>query len=165
MCHMSHVRCHLSHVRCQVPGVTCHVSVFFVFFWGKSGGASRWRVCYQRGLPRLVWIHKTPYMDVYGSAANWGSGQIFNTSIQISLIIYLFLLSGFQKSVASIRLKKYTRAIRFWKLKMKNKENYKTNLNWNFKNIWSFDLKWKILALHNLQRIIYLSYFQAFKNV
>ena len=22
---------------------------------GQSGGASRWRVCYQRGLPRLVW--------------------------------------------------------------------------------------------------------------
>ena len=23
---------------------------------GQSGGASRWRVCYQRGLPRLVHI-------------------------------------------------------------------------------------------------------------
>ena len=23
---------------------------------GQSGGASRWRVCYQRGLPRLVYI-------------------------------------------------------------------------------------------------------------
>ena len=26
---------------------------FFSFLW--SGGATRWRVCYQRGLPRLVW--------------------------------------------------------------------------------------------------------------
>ena len=24
---------------------------------GQSGGASRWRVCYQRGLPRLVYSH------------------------------------------------------------------------------------------------------------
>ena len=23
---------------------------------GQSGGASRWRVCYQRGLPRLVFM-------------------------------------------------------------------------------------------------------------
>ena len=32
-------------------------SFFFFFFLkkiGQSGGASRWRVCYQRGLPRLV---------------------------------------------------------------------------------------------------------------
>ena len=27
---------------------------YFIFFCGKSGGASRSRVCYQRGLPRLV---------------------------------------------------------------------------------------------------------------
>ena len=27
---------------------------FFFFFFGQSGGASRWRVCYQQGLPRLV---------------------------------------------------------------------------------------------------------------
>ena len=24
---------------------------------GQSGEASRWRVCYQRGLPRLVYLH------------------------------------------------------------------------------------------------------------
>ena len=35
MCHMSHVTCH----RLKK--------------W-QSGGASRWRVCYERGLPRLV---------------------------------------------------------------------------------------------------------------
>ena len=59
MCHVSHVTCHVSHVTCYLS----HVNVFFVclFFFlqqkfGKSGGASRGRVCYQRGLPRLVTI-------------------------------------------------------------------------------------------------------------
>ena len=50
--HLSHVTCHLSHV-------TCHVSkVIFFFFFGQRGEASRWRVCYQRRLPRLtVWLY------------------------------------------------------------------------------------------------------------
>ena len=43
MCHMSHVTCHLS-----------HVNFIFILFFGQIVGASRWRVCYQRGLPRLV---------------------------------------------------------------------------------------------------------------
>ena len=28
--------------------------IFYFLFFGQSGGASRWRVCYQRGLTRLV---------------------------------------------------------------------------------------------------------------
>ena len=32
--------------------VTCHI----FFFLGQSGEAYWWRVCYQRGLPRLVYI-------------------------------------------------------------------------------------------------------------
>ena len=41
------------------PRVTCHVSCvkshfFFLFFFRECCGASRWRVCYQPGLPRLV---------------------------------------------------------------------------------------------------------------
>ena len=36
-----------------MSGVRCHMSHFFLFFW-QCGGASRWRVCDQRGLPRLV---------------------------------------------------------------------------------------------------------------
>ena len=50
--------CHVSHVRCQVSGGRCHLSggVYFLvlFLILQSGGASRWRVCYQCGLPRLV---------------------------------------------------------------------------------------------------------------
>ena len=62
-CHGSRVTCHVSRVMCHVSRVTCHMSkkkLYFNFFFlehkkiGQSGGASRWRVFYQRGLPRLV---------------------------------------------------------------------------------------------------------------
>ena len=43
------LKCHVSHVTCHMSRVTCHMSQFF-------GEAYRWKVCYQRGLPRLV-IH------------------------------------------------------------------------------------------------------------
>ena len=52
-CHLSCVTGILSHVTCHVSPVTCN----FFLPWkklGQSGGASRLRVCYQRGLPRLV---------------------------------------------------------------------------------------------------------------
>ena len=52
-CHVSSVRCQVSGYRCYVSGVISQVSVFLSFF-GQSGGASPWRVCYQRGLPHLV---------------------------------------------------------------------------------------------------------------
>ena len=42
----------MSHVRC-VSRVTGQVSHVTFFFW-QSGEAYRWRVCYQRGLHRLV---------------------------------------------------------------------------------------------------------------
>ena len=41
----------VSHVGCHVSSFKYPFSVFFV---GQSGGASQWRVCYQRGLPCLV---------------------------------------------------------------------------------------------------------------
>ena len=50
---MSCVRCHVSHVICHMSGVTCHMSHLFLFFFGQSGEAYWWRVCYQRGLPYL----------------------------------------------------------------------------------------------------------------
>ena len=51
MCHMSHVTCHMSRVTCHVSCVTCHMSHFF-----SSLEVYWWRVCYQRGLPRLVFL-------------------------------------------------------------------------------------------------------------
>ena len=49
MCHVSRVTCHVSRVMCQKINKLPSEKI------GQSGGASRWRVCYQRGLPRLVW--------------------------------------------------------------------------------------------------------------
>ena len=65
--YVSCVMCHVSCVTCHVSRVTCHMSKYiffslhFFFFLSlkqikQSGGASRWRVCYQRGLPRLVFF-------------------------------------------------------------------------------------------------------------
>ena len=39
---------------CHMTCVTCHMSCFLLLFFLQSGEAYRWRVCYQRGLPRLV---------------------------------------------------------------------------------------------------------------
>ena len=59
--------CHVSRVACHMPPVTCKKKNLHFFYntkkinnnnptqkIGQSGGANRWRVCYQRGLPRLV---------------------------------------------------------------------------------------------------------------
>ena len=48
---MSSVMCHMSHVTCHMSYVTCHIFYFVLF--RQSGEA--YRVCYQRGLPRLVY--------------------------------------------------------------------------------------------------------------
>ena len=52
--HVSHVTCDVSQVRYHVSGVTCHIFFLFFYFFLQIGWASLWRVCYQRGLPRLV---------------------------------------------------------------------------------------------------------------
>ena len=57
MCHMSGVMCQVSGVTCHVSHVRCHTS----FFGGIFFGASQLRVCYQRGLPRLV--SQPPYQQ------------------------------------------------------------------------------------------------------
>ena len=54
---MSPVTCPGSHVTCHMSRVACplfHLIFSIKFFSSHSGGASRRRVCYQRGLPRLV---------------------------------------------------------------------------------------------------------------
>ena len=48
MCHVSRVTCHVSQKK-RVKKIKNKK-----YNYGKSGGASRSRVCYQRGLPRLV---------------------------------------------------------------------------------------------------------------
>ena len=43
---------HMSHVTCHMSRVICHMNFFGGV--GQSGGANWWRLCYERGLPRLV---------------------------------------------------------------------------------------------------------------
>ena len=54
-CQVSHVTCHVSHVTCHILRVICPIFCIFLFF-GQSSRASWLRVCYQRGLPRLVFL-------------------------------------------------------------------------------------------------------------
>ena len=53
-CHVSGVTCHVSHVTCHMSCVMCQI--FILFFFLQSGEASQGRVCYQRGLPRPVFM-------------------------------------------------------------------------------------------------------------
>ena len=83
-CHVSRVTCHVSHVTCHMSHVTCHFLFYIIFFlifffiyffiyflilffFGQSGEAYRWRVSYQRGLPRLVYCHVNQCYIVYQS--------------------------------------------------------------------------------------------------
>ena len=57
MCHVSRITCQMSHFTCHLTCITSQVSNvthFFFFFLLESGRVSLWRVCYQWGLPRLV---------------------------------------------------------------------------------------------------------------
>ena len=66
-CHVSRVTCHMSHV-------TCHMSQFLIFFL-QSCETFRWRVCYQRGLPCLV------YTDFTNIILFWIPGSSFHFNI------------------------------------------------------------------------------------
>ena len=84
------VTCHLSHVTCQM---------LFFLSWkkiGQIGGASRWRVCYQWGLPCLVlywpWDHIRPSLVKFkitlkilltSISAFW---RLFLSSLEVSVI-------------------------------------------------------------------------------
>ena len=69
ICNVSHVTSHLAPVICHMSYVTSHLkkktffiiikkenktNIYIFFFIGQSYGASRLRVCYQWGLPRLI---------------------------------------------------------------------------------------------------------------
>ena len=79
---------------CHVSRVMCHLYFFYLGIFFQSGGASRWRVCYQLGLPRLVCIiinsQKMGFIRVLSGvivnktvrheASCWFSGVIFSVN-------------------------------------------------------------------------------------
>ena len=54
---MSRVTCHVSCVLCHMSPITNHFSQNT-----KNGVANQWRVCYQRGLPRLFFFSFTSFI-------------------------------------------------------------------------------------------------------
>ena len=47
--------CHVSCVMCNAARVMCQKKIYIYIY---IGGASRWRICHQGGLPRLVYGNK-----------------------------------------------------------------------------------------------------------
>ena len=110
MCHMSHVTCHISCVMCHVSCVTFHVSrvichmshvtchiFYFIFFFGQSGEAYRWRVCYQRGLPRLVfwlnWPQRINIFILYEGRENYKITKMLIIKLPMAIIIVAIMAS------------------------------------------------------------------------
>ena len=55
--HMSHVTCHMSCVMGHVSFLL-HDFFFYISCCWQCGGASRWRVCYQGGLPPSFFLRQ-----------------------------------------------------------------------------------------------------------
>ena len=125
MCQMSHVMCHVSCVMCHVSHVTCHVShvtcpkkignIFVIKKINKqinkknrsqnkiwqSGGASQWRVCYQRGIPRLVLIMiKIFFLNIFFSTQFQQKKSHTNTSVSFFICcIYIYTFYWFDSKI------------------------------------------------------------------
>ena len=114
-CHMSHIECHVSHVMCHVSHVTCHF-----FFW-QIAETCRWRVCYQQGLPRLVFIILVVLFSL-GWFPFWPHLQItFRPALKIStghtntIFIIIFILSDEYKMFTPLNQKKHLDALNVMK--------------------------------------------------
>ena len=93
-CHVSCVTCHVSRVTCHMSRVTCHMSHvrchFFLFFSGQSGEAYRWRVCYQRVLPGLVFFLKGEGLRGRGSIFT-DSAPLGRVGLRVAMSVFLFV--------------------------------------------------------------------------
>ena len=67
-CQVSGVTCKVSRVTCQVPHLLLLLFLYiaiYIFCLGQIGEASRWMVCYEQGLPRLVLPYIRPCRCIY----------------------------------------------------------------------------------------------------
>ena len=55
--HQSHVMCHMAYVTCHESHDMCHMLHVTSYFFWRSGKASRWRFCYQRGYTVYVFLY------------------------------------------------------------------------------------------------------------
>ena len=86
--------CQASPVMCNVLPVTCqNIYIFQIYIlkkFGQSFGASRWRVCYQRGLPRLV--SEELNLEIFSSTLQPLLSQNM-VHVQVHGLVLLFQLS------------------------------------------------------------------------
>ena len=61
---------------------------------GQNGGASRWRVCYQRGLPRLVFLE-----GGYLVGDIPPGHSVEGVQVHVNVVIRLHLLKGHSKKI------------------------------------------------------------------
>ena len=67
---------------CRVSHVVSRVIFFSLKKIGQSGGASQYRVCYQRGLPRLVFLAECVVSGGFDvSCGSGGLGQMMKQTI------------------------------------------------------------------------------------
>ena len=105
--HVSHVRCHVSGIRCYVSRVRCLMyffSTFFSLFFRQSGGASRWRACYQQGLARIVFSELLKYVEFCVCEHNIWQNWILSltpaseTHVELKIDVHIYLFSYIDKS-------------------------------------------------------------------
>ena len=108
ICHVSGVRCHMSGLTSNfqniknrelqfrekvhlLPHVTCQLShVMSLFFFLPSVEFSQWRVCYQQGLPRLVFLLAACVLLQLSNAATY---LVCTSGISIPLMLLLCLVT------------------------------------------------------------------------
>ena len=73
-------------MRKCLPPTTCRMS-FVKFFFGQRAEAYQWRVCYQRGLPRLFFFKEGYHQNIY----------IFD-DLKENCIVFVSLMNSMLKS-------------------------------------------------------------------
>ena len=93
MCRMSCVRYHMSSVGCQVSQVTSKKEKKEEKK-EQGVGASRWRICYQWGLPRLVFLLISISMILYNCVDGISSDSFSSVSGNICRIYRKNIIFG-----------------------------------------------------------------------
>ena len=77
----------MSRVSCHMSRVTCDMSQFFLFifiFSRTKGEAYQWRVCYQQGLPRLVY----PHLALWQTETGWSCTLRVPSTAQLQQVLF-----------------------------------------------------------------------------
>ena len=92
---------------------------FFFFFMGQSGGAIRWRVCYQRGLPYLVCK-----FGHYCKSFNWNVFIGLPSLICNNFFFFIYFASATLHSLASFVFVSVMVSLQFFLLAQWNPINF-----------------------------------------